>query len=119
LSHVSGSVLQLLLAVAEIVRRSLLKWTQNAPSGNEMTDTLTPLILDMLAWIAAGPRTYSEVMEAWRTSCPRLTVWEEANERGYLAQRSATSREMLVELAPQGRDFLEAHGRAQVDRRQS
>jgi hypothetical protein len=117
LSHVSGSVLQLPRAVAEIVRRILLKWTEIASSVDEMTGTLTPLILDMLEWIAASPRTYSEVMEAWRT-CPRLAVWEEANKRGYLVQRLATSREMLVELTPQGRDFLEASGRTPVDQRQ-
>jgi hypothetical protein len=32
----------------------------------------------LLAWIAEGPRTYAETMEAWRTSCPRLSVWEDA-----------------------------------------
>lgn len=36
------------------------------------------LLLQMLAWIAAGPRSYEETMEAWRTSCPRLSVWEDA-----------------------------------------
>lgn len=76
-----------------------------------MTDTLTPLILDMLEWIATGPRTYSEVMEAWRTSCPRLAVWEEANDRGFLAQKFGAGREMLIELTPPKRDFLEANGR--------
>jgi hypothetical protein len=39
-----------------------------------MSDPLAPLILDFLEWIAARPRPYSEVMEVWRTSCPRLTV---------------------------------------------
>ena len=39
---------------------------------------LDPLILDFLEWIGGGPRPYAEVMEAWRTSCPRLTVWEDA-----------------------------------------
>ena len=43
-----------------------------------MTETLKPLIVDFLAWLADGPRPYGEVMEAWRTSCPRLTVWEDA-----------------------------------------
>ena len=36
------------------------------------------LMLELLAWVAARPRTYSETMEAWRTSCPRVPVWEDA-----------------------------------------
>ena len=31
-----------------------------------------------LLWIAHRPRTYAETMEAWRTSCPRLSAWEDA-----------------------------------------
>jgi hypothetical protein len=40
------------------------------------------LILDLLEWVAGADRTYDEVMDAWRTSCPRLPVWEDANDRG-------------------------------------
>ena len=40
------------------------------------------LILDLLEWLALRDRTYGEVMEAWRTSCPKLPVWEDANDRG-------------------------------------
>ena len=78
-----------------------------------MTDTLTPLVLDFLEWIAARPRPYSEAMDAWRTSCPRLTVWEDANERGFIARRQSHGDEMLIELAPLGRSFLAESGRAQ------
>jgi hypothetical protein len=49
-----------------------------------MQDPVEPLILDLLEWIGDGSRPYPEVMDAWRTSCPRLPVWEEANARGYL-----------------------------------
>jgi hypothetical protein len=79
-----------------------------------VTDTLTPLILDFLEWIAAKPRPYSEAMDAWRTSCPKLTVWEDANDRGFVAQRSVVGREPLVELTPRGREFLERSGRLQA-----
>lgn len=34
--------------------------------------------LQLLAWIAERPRTYPETIEAWKSSCPRLTVWEDA-----------------------------------------
>jgi len=43
---------------------------------------IEPLILDLLEFLVSRERTYEEVMEAWRTSCPRLTVWEDANQRG-------------------------------------
>jgi len=43
-----------------------------------MSDVLVPLTLDFLSWLAAEPRTYAEVMDAWRTSCPRLSAWEDA-----------------------------------------
>lgn len=44
------------------------------------------LILDLLAFVTATHRPYDEVMEAWRTSCPRLPVWEEANARNLIAR---------------------------------
>ncbi|HEY5089609.1 MAG TPA: hypothetical protein VIK30_06550 [Polyangia bacterium] len=71
-----------------------------------MSDTLAPLILDFLQWIGAEPRPYAEVMDTWRTSCPRLTIWEDALDRGFVTR--ARSR---VELTPLGRRFLEASGR--------
>jgi len=37
-----------------------------------------PLTLQLLEWIVNEPRCYAEVLEAWRTSCPRLSVWEDA-----------------------------------------
>lgn len=37
-----------------------------------------PLTLQMLTWLASHPRTYAETMNAWRTSCPRLSIWEDA-----------------------------------------
>ena len=32
----------------------------------------------LLAWIAERPRRYDETIEVWKTSCPRLSVWEDA-----------------------------------------
>ena len=45
------------------------------------SSSVDDLILDLLAFVAEGERPYDEVMDAWRTSCPRLPVWEEANAR--------------------------------------
>lgn len=61
-----------------------------------------PLILDLVAWVAARPRPYGEVIEAWRTSCPRLTVWEDAVERGLVACVRREG-ELVVEATAQGR----------------
>jgi hypothetical protein len=36
------------------------------------------LTLQLVAWAAERPRTYGEAMDAWRTSCPRLPIWEDA-----------------------------------------
>ena len=55
---------------------------QSQPSGEQgvaMSETVDALVLDLLEWIGPTPRPYDEVLDAWRTSCPRLPVWEEAN----------------------------------------
>ena len=57
--------------------------------------TIEPLILDFLEWLASRERTYEEVMDAWRTSCPRLTVWEDANERGLVATEQSEERTIV------------------------
>lgn len=49
-----------------------------------MERTLEPLVFDLVEWVGRG-RPYAEVMDAWRTSCPRLPVWEEASVRGLVA----------------------------------
>jgi D-3-phosphoglycerate dehydrogenase len=71
-----------------------------------MADTLTPLILDLLEAIATSLRPYAEVMDAWRTSCPRLPVWEEANARGFVVHCRGADQELLVDVTPLGRQFL-------------
>jgi hypothetical protein len=57
-----------------------------------MADTVEALILDLLEWLAVRDRTYKEVMDAWRTSCPRLPVWEDANDRGLIQQEEVNGR---------------------------
>jgi hypothetical protein len=75
-----------------------------------MADTLSPLILDLVEWVAKTPRPYPELIEAWRTSCPRLTVWEEAAERGYVTRETGEGT-LLVVATPLGRQFLQENGR--------
>ena len=65
-----------------------------------------PLILDFLAWLAGAPRDYGEVMEVWRTSCPRLPIWEDAVDAGLVIRRAAKNQPAFVELTPAGRALL-------------
>jgi len=67
------------------------------------------LTLQLLAWIAARPRTYGETMEAWRTTCPRLTIWEDAVSDGLVSVDGADSMQGgSVRLTDSGRTLLAA-----------
>lgn len=76
-----------------------------------MTDVLASLTLDFLDWLATEPRDYTDVMDAWRTSCPRLTVWEDAIDAGLIARSHAAGRPIRIELTPQGQALLAAYRR--------
>jgi hypothetical protein len=81
-----------------------------------MTDPVVDaLILDLLEWLAVRDRNYEEVMDAWRTSCPKLPVWEEANDRGLL-QREETGGRSVVRISPSGRALLERRRSSQGQR---
>ena len=71
-----------------------------------MPDPVDTLVIDLLEWIGPGVRPYSEVIDAWRTSCPRLPVWEEANARGYIVSEHIAGAGALISLSPTGRDML-------------
>ena len=74
-----------------------------------MSDTVESLVLDLLEWIGPGPRPYAEVMEAWRTSCPRLTVWEDANEQGFIERRREAGQGELISVSAAGQEHLQRH----------
>jgi hypothetical protein len=71
-----------------------------------LATSLDALILDLLEWIGPEPKPYSGVMDAWRTSCPRLTVWEDANDRGLVERHYDEGCGPFVSLTVLGRDFL-------------
>ena len=70
-----------------------------------MAETVENLILDLVEWVGRKDRSYSETMEAWRTSCPRLPVWEDATIRGFL-ETSTSNGHSIVRVTPAGFDFL-------------
>jgi hypothetical protein len=71
-----------------------------------MTVANKPLVLDFIEWVAARPRSYSEAMEAWRTSCPRLTIWEDCVDLGFIVVKRTDGVNSVVELTAQAREFL-------------
>jgi hypothetical protein len=76
-----------------------------------MTVTADALVLDLVEWIAREPRLYSEVIETWRTSCPRLTIWEDAVDRGYVVREQVAGAGVRVAITEGGEEFLRRHGR--------
>src|SRR5580704_11293309 len=76
-----------------------------------MAEPTDPLVLDLVEWIAREPRLYSEVIEAWRTSCPRLTIWEDAVDRGYVARQPVAGIGVTVAVTDTGEKLLRDNGR--------
>ena len=72
-------------------------------------DPVPALVLDLLEWIGPEPRPYAEVIEAWRTSCPRLPVWEEANARGFLTHSHRDGIGTVISVSPIGLAHVAAH----------
>ena len=76
-----------------------------------MTEAADPLVLDFVEWIAREKRTYAEVVAAWRTSCPRLTIWEDAADRGYVARETVAGVGLFITVTADGQKLLREHGR--------
>jgi hypothetical protein len=75
------------------------------------SETVDALILDLLSWLTPEPRAYAEVLETWRTSCPRLPVWEEAGERGFVTRRRVPGQGTIVSVSAAGAAHLDEHRR--------
>ena len=72
-----------------------------------MSDPSRALTNQFLLWMLVKPRGYREVMDAWRTTCPRLTIWEDALDAGLVQVRSGkTLREATVAITQRGIGFL-------------
>ena len=79
-----------------------------------MSDVLTPLTMDFLTWLDAAPRSYAEVMDAWRTSCPRLTIWEDAVDAGLVVHLRAPGEPAKVGVTDKGHKMLAARRASRV-----
>jgi hypothetical protein len=83
-------------------------WLNRAQSP-AVSDTVDTLILDLLEWMGPNTRRYAEVLEAWWTSCPRLPVWEDANDRGFIARHHAPGRVAPASVSAAGAEHLRKH----------
>jgi hypothetical protein len=70
------------------------------------------LVFDLVEWVSREPRSYAEVIDAWRTSCPRLTVWEDAVDRGLVKRETASGCGAQVVVTDSGRQFLREQARS-------
>ncbi len=77
-----------------------------------MSDDIEALVSDLVEWVAREPRSYAEVFDTWRTSCPRLPIWEEACDRGLVARRSSSSGGAIVVVTEAGQRLLRMQRRA-------
>jgi hypothetical protein len=66
------------------------------------------LTLQFLEWVSERPRTYGDTMDAWRTSCPRLSIWEDALSAGLVRLGHGKFRERQVTITARGRSLLQA-----------
>jgi hypothetical protein len=80
-----------------------------APSLAVQFSAPSTLVVELLAWVSARPRGYGETMEAWRTSCPRMPVWEDALENALVAvvADDGGPGRLTVRLTPKGRALLD------------
>ena len=68
------------------------------------------LTLQFLQWLTEAPRTYGEAMDAWRTSCPRLSIWEDAVRDGLVSvEQGAAMRQAKVHVTEKGSALLRRH----------
>jgi hypothetical protein len=73
----------------------------------EMSESANLLMLEFLAWVASRRRTYAEAMNAWQSTCPRHTIWEDAIIDGYIElDRRGELRDPEVSLTPRGLALL-------------
>lgn len=71
-----------------------------------MSDAAQALTQQFLSWVAEAPRTYAEA-DAWRRSCPHLSIWEDAIADGLVRfENSSSMKESRIVLTARGRKHL-------------
>ncbi len=111
-----GSYVRHLYDLKHIASPAMRPNQENTDMPDQTTSwDLTPLILDFVEWVAREPRPYPDVMEAWKTSCPRLTVWEESIERGLVERVFEKGKGTTIAATATGMALLIEHDRPVAD----
>jgi hypothetical protein len=77
-----------------------------------MSESTSLLMLEFLTWVSSRRRTYAEAMEAWQSTCPRHTVWEDAVIEGLIRVGSeGAPPHSAVTLTARGKAMLDENGR--------
>jgi hypothetical protein len=64
------------------------------------------LTQQFLAWVAEAPRSYADA-EAWRRSCPHLSIWEDAISDGLVrCEPDRSMQQGRLVVTPRGRALL-------------
>jgi len=72
-----------------------------------MQTSADALTKQFLAWIDEAPRSYADA-EAWRRSCPHLSIWEDAISDGLVRFENGSSmQQSRLTLTTRGRALLE------------
>lgn len=75
---------------------------------------MTASTLELLTWVTERERTYDDVMEAWRSNCPRLAVWDDAVTAGLV--RAGSAGVMLTARGAAALATVEARDHVVLDR---
>jgi hypothetical protein len=97
-------------------RRAAGSFPAEEPAVNTIAATraMDDLILELLEWLGRDPHPYKEALDVWRTSCPRQPVWEDANDRGFIARHRTPGGSALIGLSPAGVEHLRKHRKTAV-----
>ncbi|MDX6439014.1 MAG: hypothetical protein QOF45_1597 [Gaiellaceae bacterium] len=66
---------------------------------------ITASTLELLTWVTSRTRTYEDVVDAWKSNCPRYAVWDDAVTAGLV-----TAGREAVALTDSGLALLDARG---------
>jgi len=73
-----------------------------------MAEPISALMFEFLSWVSSRSRSYDEAMEAWQSSCPRQTIWEDAIIEGFI-EVGGTADSSKVSLTRLGKELPDAH----------
>ena len=68
-----------------------------------MSQPADALMVQFLSWVAEARPSDAAVLEAWQSSCPRLSIWEDALIEGRVAFDGSRARRVVLTAAGRAR----------------